>query len=62
MFYKSFRNYLYQKKNFYLVCSRKLDERLWSPAILKDLEDGFQLLADFYHYLFWIKQVDYRKG
>lgn len=52
----------YQKKNFYLVCSKKLDERLWSPVILKDLQDGFNLLADFYHYLFWVKQVDYRKG
>lgn len=51
----------YQKKNFYLACNRKLDDRLWSVGILEDLKSGFQELADFYHYLLDLKQCDLRQ-
>lgn len=41
----------YQRKNLYLVCNRKIDDRLFSRQLRDDLTTGFQLLAPFYHYL-----------
>ena len=41
----------YQRKNLYLVCNRKIDERLFSRQLIDDLTSGFGLLATLYHYL-----------
>lgn len=51
----------YQKKNFYLACNRKFDDRLWSEGILEDLKSGFLELSDFYHYLLDLKRYDLRQ-
>jgi uncharacterized protein (TIGR02453 family) len=40
----------YQKKNMYLVCNRKIDDRLFSSKLVDDLIYGFGLIAPFYHY------------
>jgi uncharacterized protein (TIGR02453 family) len=45
----------YQRKNFYLVCNRKTDDRLFSRALLADFMSGFELIAPFYHYLWGLK-------
>ncbi len=41
----------YQRKNFYLVCNRKIDARLFGRELIDDLMSGFNRLAPFYHYL-----------
>ncbi len=45
----------YQRRNLYLVCNRKVDNRLFSRELIDDLIFGFGLLAPFYHYLWRIK-------
>ena len=45
----------YQRKNFYLVCNRTINNRLFSRDLVDDLKSGFRLLAPFYHYLWNIK-------
>jgi len=45
----------YQRKNFYLVCNRKIDQRLLSGHLVDDLLSGFNLVAPFYHYLMQLK-------
>ena len=45
----------YQRKNFYLVCNRKIDEVLFSSRLVSDLSRGFKLIAPLYHYLQKIK-------
>ena len=46
----------YQRKNLYLVCNRAIDHRLFSPELVRDLTEGFGLLADFYRFLLSIKE------
>lgn len=41
----------YQKKNMYLVCNKKIDDRLFSRELVDDLKYGFGLIAPFYRYL-----------
>ncbi len=41
----------YQRKNVYLVCNKKIDDRLFSDKLVDDLIYGFGLIAPFYHYL-----------
>jgi uncharacterized protein (TIGR02453 family) len=41
----------YQRKNMYLVCNRKIGDRLFSGELVDDLKDGFGLIAPFYRYL-----------
>lgn len=45
----------YQRKNFYLVCNRKIDERLFSSELVDDLLSGFNMVAPFYRYLYKLK-------
>ncbi len=45
----------YQRKNLYLVCHRKTDDRLFSRELMEDLMGGFALIAPFYRYLWDIK-------
>lgn len=45
-----------QRKNLYLVCNRKIDDRLFSDKLVDDLVSGFSLLADFYHFLLKVNQ------
>lgn len=46
----------YQRKNLYLVCNKRIDNRLLSRELLDDLISGFGLIAPFYHYLWKTKQ------
>jgi len=48
----------YQRRNLYLVCNRKSDDRLFSSGLVDDLIWGFGLVAPLYHYLWG----DYRKS
>ncbi len=41
----------YQRKNMYLVCNRRIDDKLFSSDLVDDLKYGFGLIAPFYHYL-----------
>jgi hypothetical protein len=41
----------YQRKNMYLVCNKKIDDRLFSNKLVDDLIYGFKLTAPLYHYL-----------
>jgi len=41
----------YRKKSFSLACECPLDERLYTPALVDDLCDGFSALLPFYQYL-----------
>ena len=45
----------YQRKNFYLVCNRKVDNRLFNRNLAGDLISGYSLVAPFYRYLWKIK-------
>ena len=45
----------YQRKNLYLVCNRKADDRLFSRKLLKDLESDFSLIAPFYNFLWGLR-------
>jgi hypothetical protein len=45
----------YQRKNLYLVCNRKNDNRLFSKELINDLISGFGLISPFYHYLWSLK-------
>ena len=40
----------YQRKNMYLVCNRKIDDRLFSNKLVDDLIYGFGLTAPLYHH------------
>lgn len=35
----------------YLVCKKKIDDRLFSCELVDDLKYGFDLIAPFYRYL-----------
>ncbi len=52
----------YQRKNLYLTCNKKVDDRLFSPALIDDLVFGFGLIAPLYHYLWKVKQKSLREG
>ena len=41
----------YQRKNMYLVCNKKIDDRLFSRKLVDDLKYGFGIIAPFYRYL-----------
>lgn len=41
----------HRRRNLYLVCNRRPDERLFSVEILEDLRNGFEQLAPFYRLL-----------
>ena len=45
----------YQRRNLYLVCNRRIDNRLFKRDLIDDLIFGFGLLAPFYQYLWKIK-------
>lgn len=45
----------YQRKNFYLVCNRKIGNTLFSKKLADDLISGFGSLANFYHFLLKVK-------
>ena len=45
----------YQRKNFYLICNRKIDDTLFSEKLKDDLISGFHSLAGFYNFLQQIK-------
>ncbi len=47
----------YQRKNFYLVCSRKIDDILFSPQLLDELKEGFKMLSDLYLFLLNVKNT-----
>ena len=49
----------YQRKNLYLVCNRRVDDRLYSRGLLDELTAGFGMLATFYHWL-WVLKVPLR--
>ncbi len=45
----------YQRKSFYLVCNRKIDNTLFSKKLANNLTSGFGSLADFYRFLLQVK-------
>ncbi len=47
----------YQRKNFYLVCNREIDENLFSPKLLEDLKIEFAMLSDLYRFLLNVKST-----
>ncbi len=49
----------YQRKNFYLVCNRKIDKDLFSPKLFEDLRIGFEMLSDLYKFLLNVKIASY---
>lgn len=46
----------YQRKSFYLVCNRTIDEHLFSPTLFKTLKTDFEMLSDLYQYLSRVKK------
>lgn len=43
-------NEWYQRKELYFVCNRSIDERLFSPALIDDLIEGFGMIAPIYNF------------
>ena len=41
----------YQRKTFYLVCNRKINNNIFSNKIISELKDGFMFLAPLYRFL-----------
>lgn len=41
-------NEWYQRKEICLTCNRQIDDRLFSPELVKDIADGFSLLEPMY--------------
>lgn len=52
----------YQRKNFYLVCNRNIDKRLFSRDLADDLKSSYILIAPLYHYLWKIKSLTVDKA
>jgi uncharacterized protein (TIGR02453 family) len=50
----------YQRKNIYLVRNRKIDGRLFSKQLEKDLRSGFKLLAPLYRFFGNLSQASRR--
>ena len=49
----------YQRKSFYLVCNRDIDERLFNSELADDLLEGFTLLSPLYQYLLNLKNPEF---
>ncbi|MCX8128513.1 MAG: DUF2461 domain-containing protein [Clostridia bacterium] len=47
----------YQRKDLYFICSKNISENLFSSSLAKDLITDLSLLADFYSYLYKIKDT-----
>lgn len=47
----------YQRKNLYLVHHSELDSRLFGNDLIRELTDGFGMLADLYLYLSKVKKM-----
>lgn len=45
----------YQRKNLYLVCNKNIDNALYSNQLITELKSNFNLISDFYHYLYKIR-------
>ncbi|MBN2104529.1 DUF2461 domain-containing protein [bacterium] len=41
----------YQRKSFYLSCERDHDDILYSPRLVEDLIDGFEILGPLYRFI-----------
>ncbi len=41
----------YQRKSFYLVCTKKIDNTLYSTKLKSEIADNFKTLGPFYKYL-----------
>ncbi len=48
-------NLWYQKRNLYLVCNRKINQRLFKRKIADDLAESFAMLGPLYHFLWEMK-------
>jgi len=46
----------YQWKNLYLMRTRKIEKRLFSPKLVDDLKADFKIAAPLYHFLRKAKQ------
>lgn len=45
----------YQRKNLYLVNNKNIDDILFSDKLIDELKSNFNLVSEFYHYLYKIK-------
>ena len=41
----------YDRKTFYLVCNRKIDDTLYSPILVDELIANFRVVAPLYHFM-----------
>ena len=41
----------YQRKTFYLVCNRKINDNIFCNKIISELKNGFMILAPLYKFL-----------
>ncbi len=48
----------YQRKNLYLACNKKIDDRFFSRKLIADLTKGFASLAPLYRFLWKIRLDD----
>ncbi|MPM88088.1 hypothetical protein SDC9_135189 [bioreactor metagenome] len=48
-------NEWYQRKELYFACSRKIDERLFTPLLVDDLIEGFEKIAPIYNFLLGLR-------
>ncbi|HYE83958.1 MAG TPA: DUF2461 domain-containing protein [Clostridia bacterium] len=46
----------YQRKEIYFVCNRKIDSRLFSSGLVKDITDGFKLLEPMYNFFLSLRE------
>ncbi|MDT8717715.1 DUF2461 domain-containing protein [Clostridium sp. 19966] len=46
----------YQRKSLYLVNNKNIDDTLFKEELVTELKTNFALLAEFYHYLYSIKE------
>ncbi len=46
----------YQRKNFYLVCTREIDDHLFSPKLLDKLKENFETLSGLYQFLLNVRK------
>lgn len=45
----------YQRKNLYFVCHKTIDDTLFSNQLIHELKSNFDLVSNFYHYLYKLK-------
>ncbi len=48
----------YQRKNLYLVCTREIDDLLFSSKLFYKLKVDFNMLSDLYRFLLKVKEVN----